>query len=57
MSEEKTVQQVEVELTGEHTHNGADYPVGAKIKVTQRQKAFLESVKKVKVATPLAKEA
>lgn len=57
MSEEKAVQQVEVELTGEHTHNGTDYPAGAKIKVTPRQKAFLESVKKVKVANTPAKEA
>lgn len=57
MSEEKAVQQVEVELTGAHTHNGTDYPAGAKIKVTPRQKAFLESVKKIKGAATTSKEA
>lgn len=56
MSEEKAVQLVEVTLTGEHTHKGVDYKVGDKIKVTPRQKAFLEEAKKVGAATTTAKE-
>lgn len=57
MSEEKAVQPVEVKLTGEHTHKGVDYKAGDKIKVTPRQKAFLEETKKVEAATTTAKEA
>lgn len=56
MSAEKTVQLVEIELAGEHTHQGVDYQVGDKIKVTPRQKAFLEEVKKVKGAATSVKE-
>lgn len=56
MSEEKTVQLVEVTLTGEHTHKGVDYKVGDKIKVTSRQKAFLEEARKVGAAATIAKE-
>ena len=57
MSEEKSVQLVEVKLAGEHTHKGVDYKAGDKIKVTPRQKAFLEEAKKVEGATTTAKEA
>lgn len=57
MSEEKAVQLVEVKLAGEHTHKGVDYKAGDKIKVTPRQKAFLEETKKVEVATTTVKEA
>lgn len=51
MSTEKPVQQVEVVLTGAHTHQGVDYKAGDKIKVTPRQKGFLEETKKVDSAT------
>lgn len=44
---EKTVQRVEVVLTGPHTHEGKPYEKGGKIMVTARQKAFLEEAKKV----------
>ncbi|WP_448682587.1 DUF7210 family protein [Pseudomonas nicosulfuronedens] len=57
MSTEKTVQQVEVVLTGAHTHKGVDYKAGDKIKVTPRQKAFLEEAKKVEGAATTVKEA
>lgn len=57
MSEEKSVQLVEVKLAGEHTHKGVDYKAGDKIKVTPRQKAFLEEAKKVEGAAITAKEA
>lgn len=57
MSEEKSVQLVEVKLASEHTHKGADYTAGDKIKVTPRQKAFLEEAKKVEGAAITAKEA
>lgn len=48
MSTEKTVQLVEVELAGEHTHKGVGYSAGAKIKVTPKQKDFLEEAGKLK---------
>ncbi|WP_430292975.1 DUF7210 family protein [Pseudomonas sp. B1-22] len=57
MSADKTVQLVEIELAGEHTHQGRDYKAGDKIKVTPRQKAFLEEVKKVNGAATPSKEA
>lgn len=57
MSEEKAVQLVEVKLTGEHIHKGVDYKAGDKIKVTPRQKAFLEEAKKVEGAATPSKEA
>ncbi|MBD9675530.1 hypothetical protein IB274_02405 [Pseudomonas sp. PDM18] len=57
MSEEKAVQLVEVKLAGEHTHKGVAYKAGDKIKVTPRQKAFLEETKKVDGATHTVKEA
>ena len=57
MSEEKAVQLVEVKLAGAHTHKGVDYKVGDKIKVTPRQKAFLEETQKVEASPTTAKEA
>lgn len=57
MSAEKTVQLVEIELAGEHTHQGVACQAGDKIKVTPRQKAFLEEVNKVKGAATPSKEA
>lgn len=48
MSTEKPVQLVEVELAGEHTHKGVDYSAGAKIKVTPKQKDFLQEAGKLK---------
>lgn len=57
MSTEKPVQQVEVVLTGAHTHKGVDYQAGAKIKVTERQKAFLQQAGKVERAAATPKEA
>ena len=57
MSTEKPVQLVEVELAGEHTHKGVDYSAGAKIKVTPKQQAFLQSAQKLKgTATAATKE-
>lgn len=47
MSNAKTVQLVEVELASEHRHNGVDHKVGDKIKVTKRQKLFLEQSGKI----------
>ncbi len=47
MSTEKPVQLVEVELAGEHTHKGVDYSAGDTIKVTKRQKLFLEQSGKI----------
>ncbi|CAN7658377.1 MULTISPECIES: DUF7210 family protein [Pseudomonas] len=47
MSTEKPVQLVEVELAGEHTHKGVDYKAGDTIKVTKRQKLFLEQSGKI----------
>ena len=38
---------VEVELAAPHTHAGKEYKPGAKINVTQRQKAFLQESGKV----------
>lgn len=57
MSTEKPVSQVEVVLTGAHTHKGVDYKVGDKIKVTERQKAFLQQAGKVERAADTPKEA
>ncbi|MDF3864207.1 hypothetical protein P3W53_07040 [Pseudomonas denitrificans (nom. rej.)] len=57
MSTEKPVQQFEVILTGAHTHKGVDYKAGAKIEVTQRQKAFLQQAGKVERAATTPKEA
>lgn len=57
MSTEKPVQQVEVVLTGAHTHRGVDHKAGDKIKVTERQKAFLQQVGKVERAAATPKEA
>lgn len=56
MSEEKAVQLVEVKLAGAHTHKGVDYTAGDKIKVTPRQKAFLEEAKKVEGSASPVKE-
>ncbi len=57
MSTEKPVSQVEVVLTGVHTHKGVDHKVGDKIKVTERQKAFLQQAGKVERAATTPKEA
>jgi hypothetical protein len=38
----KAVERVSVALAKPHTHAGKDYPAGAKIEVTEKQKAFLE---------------
>lgn len=57
MSNAKTVQLVEVELAGEHRHNGVDHKAGDKIKVTPKQQAFLQSAQKLKgTATAATKE-
>ncbi|MCJ1887420.1 hypothetical protein LNN38_21345 [Pseudomonas sp. LA21] len=54
MSAEKTVQLVEVVLTGEHIHKGVPKQKGDKIEVTERQKAFLQQAGKVDLATSTA---
>ena len=41
------MQLVEVELAGEHTHKGVGYSAGDTIKVTKRQKLFLEQSGKI----------
>lgn len=38
---------VEVELSKPHTHAGKEHPTGSTIKVTSRQKAFLQESGKI----------
>lgn len=55
---EKPVAREEVVLAGPHTHEGKPYDKGGKIKVTPRQKAFLEEQGKLeKPAARVEKEA